>query len=97
MNDYWLLAGDLLAVLGTLGLSAAVFGVVRLSDGFAKIHAAAVAMVLGAVPVLLAAMLVGSAAVAMRALLVIFAVLFTVPLGAHALAHLQAQQEDDAG
>jgi multicomponent Na+:H+ antiporter subunit G len=78
-----------LVVVGLVATTAAVIGVLRLRDTFARIHSASLAVGTGAVPVLLACAFTQPAATGARAVLVAVCVLLTAPIGSHALARLR--------
>lgn len=80
----WL--ADALVLAGVLVLTAAVAGVVRVRRFGIQLHAAAKAAFLGLVPLLLAAMTTGEAAMIGRAVLILAFLVLTTPVAAHALA-----------
>lgn len=81
----WLQDG--LILLGLLILSLAIYGIIRMPDLYTRLHAASKAAVLGVLPFLLAAALLGDPAIISRVLLIGAFLILTTPVAAHAIAH----------
>ena len=82
---------DVLAAVGLVAGAAFVFvaavGVLRMPDLYTRMHAAAKAGALGAgLTVVSAAVAVGGASLAVRALVTLVFIVLTAPVAAHALA-----------
>lgn len=81
---------DILTVVLVIGgliiLTLAVYGVVTMPDIYTRLHAASKAAVLGIVPFLLAAAIVGDLATITRATLIALFLLLTTPVAAHVIA-----------
>ena len=90
----WL--GDALVLAGCGALTLTLAGVLRMPDAFAKLHAMAVAPVLGAGSVLLGVLPSCGWDVAGRALLVMIFLLATAPAASHALARLERSRRTHA-
>lgn len=89
------LIGDVFLLLGTAAMTLAIRGIIRLPDPYAKIHSAAKALALGVFLTLMASWAISEAEVIGRAMLVGLFLLLTAPVGAHALARLEAQSQQD--
>jgi multicomponent Na+:H+ antiporter subunit G len=79
-------ASDVLAIVGLLLLTIAVYGMVRMPDTYARLHAASKAVFLGLLPLLLAACLTGDRGIITRAILITAFLLLTTPVSSHAIA-----------
>ena len=95
MNEWRLILSDVFVIAGTLAMTLAVIGIVRIPNTHAKIHAAAKGVILGVLVVLSAALFASPADVVVRAILVGFFLLLTSPVGAHALAKLAVKLGDE--
>lgn len=96
MNEWRLILSDVFVIAGTLAMTLAVIGVLRIPNTHAKIHAAAKGVILGVLVILGAALFASPADVIVRAILVGFFLLLTSPVGAHVLAKLAAQLESSS-
>ena len=76
----------ILVIGGLLILTLAVFGMITMPDVYTRLHAASKAAVLGIVPFLIAAALVGDLAAITRTLLIALFLLLTTPVAAHVIA-----------
>ena len=96
---------DALVVGGLLVVTLSVWGVVRHPAIGIRIHAAAKAILLGLLPLLLAAAIAGDGAMRGRAAIVAAFLLLTTPVSSHAIARAvwhrehpeDDDEEDDAG
>jgi multicomponent Na+:H+ antiporter subunit G len=79
-------AAAVLVVLGMLVLTLAVYGMTWMPDTYTRLHAASKAALVGVLPLLLAAALVGGTALWGRAVLTAAFLALTVPVSAHAIA-----------
>jgi multicomponent Na+:H+ antiporter subunit G len=77
----WL--ADVLVALGILVMTIGVYGVVRMSDTYTRLHVASKMVFLGAMPLLLASALTGGQEVTLRVILIAFFILLTTPVSAH--------------
>ena len=77
---------DVLAVGSLLLLTIAVYGMVRMPDTYARLHAASKAVFLGLLPLLLVACLTGDRGIITRAILIAAFLLLTTPVSSHAIA-----------
>lgn len=89
--------GDALALLGSLVMTLAVVGLIRLPDTLARLHAAAKAAALGVIILLLNCVLSGDGDLAARAALVIVFLAITAPVASHALLHLEVKLRREEG
>lgn len=80
----WLV--DALVIGGLLVVTLSVWGVVTQPTLGVRIHAAAKALLLGLLPLLLAAALAGDGAVRTRAALIAAFLILTTPVSSHAIA-----------
>jgi len=76
-------AADALVFLGILVTTIGVYGVARLPDTYARLHAASKMVFLGVMPLLLASALTGGREVIPRVILIAFFLLVTTPVSAH--------------
>jgi multicomponent Na+:H+ antiporter subunit G len=74
---------DACIVVGSLVMTVAVAGVIRMPDIYTRIHAAAKAPVLGAGVILLASIATGDAMIIARAMLIIVLLAITTVVSAH--------------
>ena len=97
MNEWrpWLM--DLIAISGCIGTTLSVWGVLRFSNVYVKIHAAAKGIVLGVLVIAIVPILGGYPMLSVRALLVALLLLLTAPVSAHVLARLQWVLSDAKG
>ena len=79
-------AAAVLVVLGMLVLTLAVYGMTWMPDTYTRLHAASKAALVGVLPLLFAAALLGGAAFSARAVLIVAFLALTVPVSAHAIA-----------
>lgn len=84
-----LVVADVLVLLGVVVLTLAVWGVMRLPDTMARVHAASKAAALGAGLLLSASVTTGQVEMMVRALVVLLFLSITAPVGSHALARLE--------
>jgi len=77
---------DALVFLGVLVMTVGVYGVVRLPDTYARLHAASKVVVLGVISLLLASTVTGDPAFIFRAVLIGAFLVLTTPVSAHAIA-----------
>lgn len=77
---------DALVLASLAALSVAVYGVIRMPGVYLKLHAASKAVFIAMIPLLVAAMAAGDAAIAQRALLIAVLLLLTTPISTHAIA-----------
>ncbi len=87
-----LFIADALLILGTTAITLSIGGIIYLPNLYAKIHSASKALVLGVFVILMASWASSDAEVIGRAMLVSLFLLFTAPVGTHALARLEAQR-----
>lgn len=80
------LAADALVLFGVFIICFAVYGMIRMPDIYAKLHAAAKAVYLGVVSILLASAASGDAGLALRAGLIGVLLVLTTNVGSHAIA-----------
>ena len=100
MTDVGLVVGDVVVLLATGAMTAAVVGLVRLPDTHVKIHAASQAALLALLVTLGAAFISGDPKMISRAALVAAFLLLTTPASAHALGRLawsRGRDPDDPG
>lgn len=90
MNTWQLILADALVIAGTLALSLAVAGILRIPDPNAKLHASSKAVVLGTLVILAASIPGAELRLLARSVLIGILLLITSAAGAHALAKLQA-------
>ena len=76
---------DILVLFGVLLITVGVYGVVRMPDTYLKLHAASKMVVLGVMPLLLAAALTGGG-VLLRVIPISLFLLATTPVSAHVVA-----------
>lgn len=88
----WL--ADALVVAGTIVITVAVLGVLRLSDVYMKLHAAGKAAALGIAALAAAAIPATDAEIASRALLAAGFLLLTTPMSAHAIGLAAAETRE---
>lgn len=84
-----LVVADILALLGLAGATIAVIGVVRSRSVYIQIHASTLAVMVGAMFILAAAVTSGEGDMIGRAILVAGFLLLTTPVSGHAVARLQ--------
>lgn len=89
------LIADTLLILGTAAITLSIGGIIYLPDPYVKIHSASKALTLGVFLILLTSWVISEADVIGRAMLVGLFLLLTAPVGAHALARLEAQLRED--
>jgi multicomponent Na+:H+ antiporter subunit G len=77
---------DALIVLGLLIVSVGVYGVVRLPDVYAQLHAASKVAFIGVAVLLAAAAVQGDGATIARVVLIVALLAVTTPVSAHAIA-----------
>ncbi|MBA2441728.1 MAG: monovalent cation/H(+) antiporter subunit G [Rubrobacter sp.] len=83
---------DALVILGVFILTVGVYGMIRLPDTYLKLHPGSKAVLLGLLPLLLAAALTEDPAIVYRAALIAAALLLTTPISAHAIAKAAYQR-----
>lgn len=88
--------GDALVILGVFILTVGVYGLIRLPDTYLKLHPGSKAVLLGLLPLLLAAALTGDPAMVYRAALIAVALLLTAPISAHEIAKAAYQRGEKA-
>lgn len=86
MNDVLALAGSVLVLAGALFSLLGALGVWRLPDAYSRMHSASKAGALGAILVLLGALLATSGHAWFRILLAIVILLVSAPMAAHIIA-----------
>lgn len=80
------LIADALVILGVFIMTIGVIGMLRMPDTYTKTHAASKAVFLGVISLLVASMASGDAAVILRVILIIAALIITTPVAAHVVA-----------
>jgi multicomponent Na+:H+ antiporter subunit G len=90
MSEPRLFLADAIVLAGTIALTIAIAGQIRIPDVFAKIHAASKAVVLGVYVVLAASLATSGVDTILRALLVAIFLFLTSAVGSHALARLES-------
>lgn len=83
------LVADALVLAGIAVLTLAVWGLLRLPDTFARLHAASKAAALGVALLLSSSLTTGQPAMVVRALVVLVFLCITTPVGSHAIARLE--------
>lgn len=92
------LAGGLalaIAVAATAGLTLSVLAIIRIPDGYVRVHAVSTAVIVGPVVMLAAAVPTGDGALILRALLAAVFLAATSPIVAHALMRLERRLRAD--
>lgn len=79
------LLSDALIILGLLVMTLGVYGMIRMPDIYAQLHAASKSAFLGVTSIAFAAMLVVDGASIMRLALLITVMLLTTPISSHAI------------
>ncbi len=74
---------DALMLIGVLVMTIGVYGVVRMPSTYTRLHAASKAVVLGAMPLLLASALTGGKETVLRVVLIGVFLLLTTPVSSH--------------
>ncbi len=74
-----------LVFFGTLVMTIAVYGLIRMPDVYTRLHAASKGAVLGVIPILAGSMFTGDVAVISRAILVAAFLLITTPIASSAI------------
>ncbi|MDQ4062764.1 MAG: monovalent cation/H(+) antiporter subunit G [Actinomycetota bacterium] len=74
---------DALILIGVLVMTIGVYGVVRMPSTYTRLHAASKAVVLGAMPLLLAAAVTGGKETILRVVLIGVFLLLTTPVSSH--------------
>ncbi len=74
---------DALMLIGVLVMTIGVYGVVRMPSTYTRLHAASKAVVLGAMPLLLASALTGGKETILRVVLIGVFLLLTTPVSSH--------------
>ena len=77
---------DALVVLGLAVMTVGVYGLIRLPDTYARLHAASKMVSLGAISLLLASAATGDPAVIFRVALISAFLVITTPVSAHVVA-----------
>lgn len=77
---------DALVFLGVVVMTIGVYGVIRLPDTYARLHAASKVVVLGVISLLLASTATGDPAFVFRAVLIGAFLVLTTPVSAHVIA-----------
>ena len=77
---------DALVVLGVFVMTLGVYGIIRLPDTYARLHAASKVVSLGVVSLLLASTVTGDPAVVFRVALIGAFLVVTTPVSAHVVA-----------
>ena len=91
---------DALVVLGVIVMTLGVYGIIRLPDTFARLHAASKVVSLGVVSLLLASTVTGDPAVIFRVALIAAFLVVTTPVSAHVVAraaYLQGERMESRG
>ena len=79
----WL--ADALILAGLFVLTVAVYGLVWMPDLYTRLHAASKGALLGVLPILIAATLLGDPAIGARAVLLAVFLVLTTPVATHAI------------
>lgn len=74
---------DALVVIGVLGMTVGIYGMVRMPDVYNKLHAASKVVFLGVIMLLAASAVTNDAAIIMRAVLIGVFLILTTPVAAH--------------
>jgi multicomponent Na+:H+ antiporter subunit G len=82
-----------LIAVGLALATVALFGLLRMPDVYAQLHAAGLVTGPAVIVVLLAAVATGNAEIVTSAVLIILFVLITAPLSSHAIARARREQE----
>lgn len=77
------LLADALVILGVFIMTIGVVGMLVMPDTYTKTHAASKAVFLGVISLLVASMASGDAAIILRVILIIAALIVTTPVAAH--------------
>ena len=77
---------DALVVLGVAVMTVGVYGIIRLPDTYARLHAASKIVSLGVISLLLASTVTGDPAVLSRVALISAFLVVTTPVSAHVVA-----------
>lgn len=91
---------DALVVLGVIVMTLGVYGIIRLPDTYARLHAASKVVSLGVVSLLLASTVTGDPAVIFRVALIAAFLVVTTPVSAHVVAraaYLQGERMESRG
>lgn len=83
------LIADGLVGLGVVVITVAVYGVLRLPDTLTRLHSASKAAALGVMILLLASFTSENPQVMVRAIVVMFFLALTAPVGSHAIGRLE--------
>ncbi|MBA3794031.1 MAG: monovalent cation/H(+) antiporter subunit G [Rubrobacter sp.] len=91
---------DALVVLGVIVITLGVYGIIRLPDTYARLHAASKVVSLGVVSLLLASTVTGDPAVIFRVALIAAFLVVTTPVSAHVVAraaYLRGERMESRG
>lgn len=91
---------DALVVLGVVVMTVGVYGIIRLPDTYARLHAASKVVSLGVVSLLLASTVTGDPAVVFRVALIGAFLVVTTPVSAHVVAraaYLRGEKMESRG
>jgi multicomponent Na+:H+ antiporter subunit G len=91
---------DALVVLGVVVMTLGVYGIIRLPDTYARLHAASKVVSLGVVSLLLASTVTGDPAVVFRVALIGAFLVVTTPVSAHVVAraaYLRGEKMESRG
>jgi len=91
---------DALVVLGVIVMTLGVYGIIRLPDTYARLHAASKVVSLGVVSLLLASTVTGDPAVIFRVALIAAFLVVTTPVSAHVVAraaYLRGERMESRG
>lgn len=85
---------DVIVVFALFFMTIGVYGLATMPDIYLKLHATSKAVFLGAVALMIASFATRDTAVIARAVLIIFALLLTAPISAHAIANAAVRRKD---
>lgn len=85
---------DAIVIMAVIVMTIGVFGLATMHDVYIKLHAASQAVVLGAIALMVASFASLDSGVILRALLIIFALLITAPVSAHAIANAAIRRQE---
>ena len=100
MADVLPFVADALVVLGVIVMTLGVYGIIRLPDTYARLHAASKVVSLGVVSLLLASTVTGDPAVIFRVALIAAFLVVTTPVSAHVVAraaYLRGERMESRG
>lgn len=85
---------DALVVLGIVVMTVGVFGLIRLPNTYARLHAASKVVSLGVVSLLLASTATGDPAIIFRVALIAAFLVVTTPVSAHVIARAAYRRKE---